>query len=99
MLKNAGRFAVIVGLCATCALSQTAQLTGTVTDPTGAVVAAAKVTATNIETGVARNAITNGVGNYLITALLPGKYRVSSEAPGFKVVVRDTVNLAVDQVG
>lgn len=82
-----------------CAFSQTAQITGTVTDASGAVVPGVKVVATDINTGVARDTVTNEAGNYLVTALLPGRYRVTAEATGFKQVSREPVVLAVDQVG
>jgi len=81
------------------AYGQTAQLTGTVSDSSGSVVPAAKVVATNIETGVARDSTANEAGNYLITALLPGRYRIVAEAAGFKQMKREPVILAVDQVG
>ena len=41
---------------------------------------------------------TNDAGNYLISALLPGRYRIIAEAPGFKQMKREAVTLAVDQV-
>jgi len=85
-------------LLVSAALGQTAQLTGTVADPSGALIAGAKVTATNVDTGVVRASVTNDAGNYLITALLPGRYRVASEAAGFKMMQRESVTLAVDQV-
>jgi hypothetical protein len=93
------RLVVLLYLCAVTAFSQTASLTGTVTDSTGAVVPAAKVVATNVDTGVARVSTSNDAGNYLITALLPGRYQITSEAAGFKQIKRDGLTLAVDQVG
>ncbi len=86
-------------LLAACAFGQTAQLTGTVTDQSGSVVPGTKVAATNIDTGVARATVANDQGNYLITALLPGNYRLTTEAPGFKQISRGPIMLAVDQVG
>jgi Carboxypeptidase regulatory-like domain len=80
------------------AFAQTAQLTGTVADKSGALVPGAKVTATNVATGVARSNVTNTSGNYLITALLPGDYKITTEAPGFKQVNEGPVTFAVDQV-
>jgi hypothetical protein len=59
----------------------------------------AKIIATNVDTGVARESLTNDAGNYLVTALLPGTYRVTAEASGFKQLKREQINLAVDQVG
>ena len=89
---------VLVSLFATIAFSQTTQLTGTVSDQSAAVAPGAKVTAVNVDTRVARSSVANQSGNYLITALLPGSYRVTAEAPGFKQAVRELVRLEVDQV-
>ncbi|MBM3740252.1 MAG: TonB-dependent receptor [Acidobacteria bacterium] len=77
---------------------QTAQVTGTVTDSSGAVVALAKVVVTNTATGVGRESTTNDRGNYLVTALLPGRYEVTAEAAGFRHTKRGPVTLAIDQV-
>src|SRR5689334_4966217 len=85
-------------LGATAAFSQTAQMTGSITDQTGASVPGTTVTATNVATGVARSGVTNASGNYLITALLPGSYRVTTQAAGFKQMSRENVTLEVDQV-
>src|SRR5689334_14690197 len=82
------RFLLLAGVFAAVGLSQTAQLTGTVSDSTGSVVPSAEVVATNIETGVARATVTNEAGNYLITALLPGRYRITAERTGFKQIKR-----------
>ncbi len=71
--------------------SARAQLTsgdilGTVTDQTGAVIPGAKVTLTNLDTGVKATTRTNQGGNYLFTLLLHGRYTVVIEAHGFKQV-------------
>jgi hypothetical protein len=47
---------------------------------------------------VPRSTVTNETGNYLITALLPGSYRVSTEMPGFKQMDQGPITLEVDQV-
>ncbi len=75
-------------LAVTCCVPSLAQtitgsVNGTVTDPSGAVVVNAKVTATNIETGVATDSTTNNDGVYNIRFLQIGNYRVTIEAPGF----------------
>ena len=58
---------------------------GTVTDPQGAAVAAAKVTVTNQRKGTTDQTTTNADGNYSVTHLVPDLYTVSVEAAGFKV--------------
>jgi outer membrane receptor protein involved in Fe transport len=65
------------------AQTETGQVVGTVTDPTGAVVLNAKVTVTNVATGAKRTSQTNGSGEYAVTNLLPGTYSVLVEAPNF----------------
>src|ERR1035441_4792662 len=93
------RATALLAFLAASAFSQTAQLTGIVTDSSGAVVPNAKVTATDPATGVARSSMSNESGNYLITALLPGRYEVTAERAGFKQIKRGPITLAVDQVG
>jgi hypothetical protein len=61
----------------------TGGVTGTVTDPSGAVVSGAKVIAHNIDTGVDVAATTNNAGSYNIKFLPIGHYQVSVEAAGF----------------
>jgi hypothetical protein len=90
---------VVASAFLTVAFGQTAQITGRIADQSGAVVPGAKVVATNINTGVVRDSVTNDAGNYLITALFPGPYRVTAEASGFKQVRREQITLATDQIG
>ena len=61
----------------------TGSVNGTVTDPTGAVIANAAVKATNTETGVETQATTNSDGIYNIRFLQIGNYKVTIDAPGF----------------
>lgn len=70
---------------------------GTVTDPSGAVVPNAKVTATNDATGVASHAVTTSAGTYTITDLIPGVYTVRIEAPGFAASVQKAVHVDVSR--
>jgi len=58
-------------------------ISGTVSDPQGAVVPGAKVVVRNVDTGVATNLVTNSAGYYLATELVPGNYAVRIEAQGF----------------
>ena len=80
------------------ALAQSfAEITGVVTDPTGAVVTGANVTVTNPATNSTRRASTNSSGNYSFPALLPGTYNVRAEVQGFQAEVRSGVELQVQQ--
>src|SRR5262249_51113445 len=83
-------------------------VTGVVTDPTGAVVAGATVTATNTATGFKRTATSSGTGSYVIPALPPAVYQITAEKSGFaafktqvKVNVggRQTVDVALAASG
>ena len=64
----------------------TGALTGTVTDPSGAVIANATVTVTNNGTGQARTAVTGTDGVYKFNLLPPGSYSVKFSAAGFTSV-------------
>ncbi len=77
--------------------SQTGQITGRVTDPTGAVVPGVAVTVTETATGVARTSETNADGYYTVPSLPPGPYTVSLAHAGFKPVTRTGLQLEVDQ--
>src|SRR5215475_14274863 len=75
----------------------TAAITGLVTDPSGAVVAGATVTAENTATGVRTAAQTNGAGAYTIRFLPIGSYTVSVDAKGFARSKVDPFALEIDQ--
>src|SRR5271155_2583022 len=59
-------------------------ITGTVTDPSGAVVPNAKVTATNVSTNASQSTATTQQGNYRFAFLPHGRYNVSVKATGFQ---------------
>lgn len=61
-----------------------AELSGVVTDPSGAPVAGAKVSLTNEESGVNRAEVTDSEGRYRFPALAPGRYSLKTEASGFR---------------
>jgi hypothetical protein len=73
------------------------RISGIVTDPTGAAVSAAKVTATDAGTGYAATAITNGQGEYVFASLPPTVYNLSATASGFETFVQKGVSLKADQ--
>lgn len=72
-------------------------LNGTITDGSGAIVAGAAVKILNPATGVELSATTTDAGVYRLPSLMPGTYRISVSAPGFKTSVRENVVLAVAQ--
>lgn len=101
---KAVRMAVLLAATAiftTSVLSQSqataADLTGTVTDPTGAVVAGATVTAKGVGTGISRTATSDSAGAYQIIGLPPGMYEVTAEATTFKKSVLTGIRLTVGQ--
>src|SRR5438477_350063 len=70
-----------------------ATLAGEVTDSSGAAVAGAKVAATSVERNVLYESITNSAGRYHIQFLLPGKYSITVQKPGFKKFLREDISL------
>jgi len=75
-----------------------ATILGTVTDPSGAVVAGTTVTATNELTGFSRSVTTGADGTFLIKFLPIGKrYRLESKHDGFKTNVREGISLQVGE--
>src|SRR3984885_5106559 len=77
----------IVFLFTSAAFAQltTADIVGTVTDATGAVLPNAKVDVKNLATSVTRSSTTDDSGNYTFTLLQPGHYSITITAQGFKV--------------
>lgn len=75
----------------------TAQLTGSVTDSSGAGISAAEVTVIGVQTGVERRVQTNELGGYTAPFLPPGDYRISVQKPGFRQATRDNLRLEVNQ--
>ena len=75
----------------------TASITGTVTDPSGAAVKGAQVRVSSPEKGIDRTTTTNGEGEYLISALPPGTYDLAISARGFKKYQAKGVILRVAQ--
>src|SRR5579872_5313903 len=75
----------------------TATILGTVTDTSGARVPAAAVLAVNELTGEKHTATANATGDFLLTALPVGNYRVEVEFQGFKKYIRQGIVLDVNQ--
>ncbi|MFB3828534.1 MAG: TonB-dependent receptor domain-containing protein [Bryobacteraceae bacterium] len=78
------------------AQTRTAEINGRITDPSGGVVAEARVTARNLDTGAVRAAISSGAGDYTAALLEPGNYEVTVERAGFSTLVRSGILLHVN---
>ena len=76
---------------------ESASITGTVTDPSGAAIAKAEVTVSSPERGLNRTTVTNDSGDYLVAGLPPGPVNVAVSAPGFKKYEAKGVILRVGQ--
>lgn len=73
-----------------------ATLVGTIADSTGAGVPGAKITITEMATGIGRNTVSNESGNYTFPDLTPGTYSVVVLAQGFKKEARPSVDVVVN---
>ena len=76
---------------------ETARITGTVTDATGAVIPGVQITMVHLQTNRKVAATTNEAGRYVSIPLSLGDYRVEAEAPGFKHAVRTGITLQIQQ--
>ena len=70
--------------CAAWAQSTFGSFTGTVKDPSGALVAQCKITVTNTNTGATRSLLTDSTGTYIAVNMEPSHYEISMEAAGFE---------------
>lgn len=85
---------LLFGLTNLFAQGTTGAISGTVTDPNGAVVQGANVNVINLETNQTRQATTNDEGSFALQLLPPGRYRIEATANGFeKVTVEVTVSI------
>ena len=102
-MKNAWfiiRLSVLTFLFSLCAVAQTANtgaLKGEITDPNGSLVAGAQVTMTNESTGEKREVVSQDNGNYTVALLLPGSYKFEVTKQGFKIAVKDNLQINVTE--
>ena len=73
------------------AQTPTGTMAGTVTDPTGAVIAGAHIQVRSKDTGLARAPVTGGQGEYSASSLPVGDYEVTAEAAGFRLLAREAL--------
>src|SRR5438876_5949056 len=74
----------------------TAQITGTVHDPSGAVLPGVEIKATQTETGITRTTISNETGSYVLPNLPTGPYRLETALTGFRTFVQTNIVLQVN---
>src|SRR5207248_11641574 len=89
--------------CCLCAVSTAARgqalglITGSVTDPSGAAIPRAHVTAIETGTGFERSIATDDTGRYTVPSLRPTEYSLTVEASGFSKYVQKNIRLIADQ--
>src|SRR5713101_3184444 len=89
--------ALLWALC--CALLQaqeTGSITGQVLDPAGAVVVGARISANNDATGASFSGVADSIGFYRFPQLSPGSYTITATMSGFRTLVRQGVEVRVD---
>jgi hypothetical protein len=98
-MRQAPLFLSVVLLAWSLALhaQSSGEFVGTVTDPSGAPIAGAKVTTTETATGLQRTAVTSAEGFYTVPSLRPAAYKISVEAAGFRTSVEPGITLEADQ--
>ncbi len=75
----------------------TATLNGTVRDPSGAAITAASVSLSGLDQQFERGTVSGGSGQYVLSAIPPGRYKLTSRAPGFRDNVIDSIQLSGGQ--
>jgi hypothetical protein len=88
-----GAAGIFAGVCFGQALTS---LTGTVSDPSGAVVPAAGITIVNNATHASRQTVADSLGRYTLLQVVPGTYTVTAKAQGFAEVAISNVELLVN---
>src|SRR5258708_8423904 len=87
----------LLGIASAVARGNRGSITGTVTDPAGAVVADVAVKGRNIDTGALYPTVTTSTGNYTLSELPPGNYEVTFPAPSFKTLNRGPLDVGARQ--
>jgi hypothetical protein len=93
-------FIWILILCAgTAVFSQAGRggISGLVTDPSGAIIPGAKITAKSHATGISTSTVSTAAGLYSFVSFNPGNYEVSASLKGFETVIQENVTVTVDQ--
>src|SRR5216684_3497470 len=78
--------------------TNSSDIRGTATDPSGAVLPGVSVTVTNVDTGVVRDFVTNSDGLYDTNSILPGSYTITFSKDGFQKLVVGPITLQIGLV-
>lgn len=99
MFQKTLRMAFLVIALITVAYAQgiTGTITGLVSDPSGARVVGANVTALNVDTGIRYSTASNDTGAYVLPLIPVGRYELTIENSGFKKLTRSDLQLGADQ--
>ena len=98
--RRAAWCAVLIWMATATALvaqDPTGAIEGTVTDPSGAVIASARVTVRQLDTGLTRETTSASNGQYRVVGLPVGPYSVVVEAPKLATAVREPIGVSVNQ--
>src|SRR5258708_2648510 len=89
LLIGAGRSAVLGQS------TNSGDIRGIVTDPSGALIPNATVNILNVETGISKDFVTNQDGIYDTSSIVAGSYKVTFTAPGFETLIRGPITVVV----
>jgi len=97
-MRSALLFLVFLGVCIGSWAQDTASIVGTVKDSSGGVIPGAKVTVSNPEKGFTRELVSNSVGEYSAQIIPIGNYLITAEVPGFQKLARSGITVGVGQI-
>src|SRR5438094_3384134 len=98
-VKTLTTIIVIAAFSVCCLYGQTfGEVTGRVTDTSGAVIPGASITLSNVNTNAVRNVVSTETGAYRFPSVAPGSYRLKTELPGFKAALSEQFEVQVQQV-
>jgi hypothetical protein len=89
--------AILMAVVTGAVFAQSSEITGQVTDSSGAALAGAKVVAQHVSTGIARTSVANPEGYYTFRPLSSGEYQISVQSAGFKSMTRSGITLEIGQ--
>jgi hypothetical protein len=97
LLSSCATFLMLMATASRAGAQLSAGISGVVTDPSGATISAATVTAKNLETGAVRTTATDAAGRYRLLELAVGAHEVTVGKDGFHTTVRSGIHLVVGQ--